>query len=588
MSSRTKVVIVILLAGVLLAGCFGILLAYSLYKAGPAIAGASVLEYRISGEIGDNPAPEQTIRFFAQTPNSLFSIVEGIKRAKQDGRIKALLLIVQDPQMGYAKTEELRNALKDFRSSGKPVYVYMARGSDIDYYLATAADKIYLSPTGDLDVKGLAASATFLKGFFEKLKIEPNFERHGKYKSFADTYTRSDMSEEHREQLSVLLDDLYSRYVASIAEARKLDVERVKQLIDAGPYSNALKAADAGLIDGGLYLDEVRERVRADLKLEEYKPVYGKKYTRPGFNLSTQKIAVVYATGAIAPGRSGSSPFTGSVLGSDTIAAAIRTAREDEDVKAVILRIDSPGGSALASDLIWREVVLTKQKKPVVASMSDVAASGGYYIAMAASKIVAQPGTITGSIGVVSGKLDISGLYREHLGINVEIIKRGENADYYSEQRSFTEEQRAKFHQDVMDFYYTFVKKAAEGRQKSPEEIDRVAQGRVWTGIRAKEIGLVDELGGMDKAIELARQLANLGADTQVQLEEYPKIPTLFEAIFPEEDEGLVLSRDEEAIARLLEALPSEAREALRLAHLMQRFEDDRIFAIMPYTLKVR
>lgn len=589
MSSRTKVVIVILLAGVLLAGCFGILLAYSLYKAGPALASASVLEYRISGEIGDTPAPEQTISFF-ETPNSLLSIVGGIQRAKQDGRIKALLLIVQDPQMGYAKTEELRDALKDFRSSGKPVYVYMERGSDIDYYLATAADKIYLSPTGDLDVKGLAASATFLKGFFEKLKIEPNFERHGKYKSFADTYTRSDMSEEHREQVSVLLDDLYSRYVASIAEARKLDVERVKQLIDAGPYSSALKAVDTGLIDGGLYLDEVRERVRSDLKLEEYKPVHGKKYaaSRPGFNLSAQKIAVVYATGAIAPGRSGSSPFTGSVLGSETIAAAIKAAREDEDVKAVILRVDSPGGSALASDLIWREVVLTKQKKPVVASMSDVAASGGYYIAMAANKIVAQPGTITGSIGVVSGKLDISGLYREHLGINVEIIKRGENADYYSEQRSFTEEQRAKFHQDVMDFYYTFVKKAAEGRQKSPEEIDRVAQGRVWTGVRAKEIGLVDELGGMDKAVELARQLSNLGADTQVQLEEYPKIPTLFEAIFPEEDENLVLSRDEEAIARLLEALPSEAREALRLAHLMQRFERDRIFAVMPYTLKVR
>lgn len=588
MSSRTKLVIAILLAGVLLAGCFGILLAYSLYKAGPAVASDTVLEYRLSGEIGDTPSSNNTIKLFTDVPNSLLSITEGIKRAKKDGRIKALLLIIQDPQVGYAKTEELRDALKDFRSSGKPVYVYMERGSDIDYYLATAADKIYLSPTGDLDVKGFAASATFLKGFFEKLKITPNFERHGKYKSFADTYTRSDMSEEHREQISVLLDDIYSRYVTSIAEARKLDGERVKHLIDAGPYSNALKATEVGLIDGGLYLDEVREKVRADLKLAEYKSVSGKKYvsSRP-LSFSAQKIAVIYATGAVAPGRSGSSPFTGQIMGSDTIAAAIKAAREDEDIKAVILRIDSPGGSALASDLIWREVVLTRQKKPIVASMSDVAASGGYYIAMAASKIVAQPGTITGSIGVVSGKLDISGLYREHLGINVEIIKRGENADYYSEQRSFTEEQRAKFHQDVMDFYYTFVKKAAEGRQKSPEEIDRVAQGRVWTGIRAKDLGLVDELGGMEKAIEIARQLAGLGTDTQILLEEYPEIPTLFEVIFPVDDER-VLSSDEKAYALLLEALPSEAKDALRLAHLMQKFKHDRVFAVMPYTLKIR
>lgn len=588
MSSRTKVVIVILLAGVLLAGCFGILLAYSLYKTGPALASDTVLEYKISGEIGDSPAADRAIRLFTDAPNSLFSIVDGIKRAKQDGRIKALLLIIQDPQVGYAKTEELRDALKDFRSSGKPIYVYMERGSDIDYYLATAADKIYLSPTGDLDVKGFAATATFLRGFFEKLKIEPNFERHGKYKSFADTYTRSDMSEEHREQISVLLDDIYSRYVAAIAEARKLDAERVKQLIDAGPYSNALKATDVGLIDGGLYLDEVREKVRADLKLAEYKSVLGKKYTssRP-FSFSAQKIAVVYATGAVAPGRSSSSPFTGQVMGSDTIAAAIKAAREDEDVKAVVLRIDSPGGSALASDIIWREVVLTKQKKPIVASMSDVAASGGYYIAMAASKIVAQPGTITGSIGVVSGKLDISGLYREHLGINVEIIKRGENADYYSEQRSFTEQQRAKFHQDLMDFYYTFVKKAADGRKKSPEEIDKVAQGRVWTGLRAKDLGLVDELGGMEKAIEVARQLAGLGTDTQIHLEEYPTLPTLFEAIFPV-DEERGFSKNEDAIAQLLEVVPSEAREALRLAYLMQRFERDRVFAVMPYTLKIR
>ncbi|MCS6884386.1 MAG: signal peptide peptidase SppA [Acidobacteriota bacterium] len=586
MSNKTKTVIAILVAGVVLAVIFGVILAYSLYKAGPAVVADSVLEYKLEGEIADAPSPmPQAQVVFLRLPQSLFTITRGIRRAKNDSRIKALLLTVNSPEIGYAKVEELREAIKDFRSSGKPVYVYMDRGSDRDYYLATAADKIYLSPAGDLDVKGFLVSATFLRGLFDKLKITPNVERHGKYKSFADTYTRSDMSQENREQLSALLDDLYARYTQAIAEARKIEPEQVKRLIDSGPYSNAAKATAAGLIDGGVYLDELKERIRSELSLREYKAVSGKDYSE-SYSWMAKKVAVIYATGAIVPGRSGSNPLTGQVMGSQTIASAIKTAREDNDVSAVILRIDSPGGSALASDLIWREVVLTKQKKPIVASMSDVAASGGYYIAMAASKIVAQPSTITGSIGVVSGKLDLSGLYREHLGINVETIKRGENADYYSEQQSFTEEQRAKFRQDVLDMYEMFVKKAAEGRSKTLEEIDKVAQGRVWSGVRAKELGLVDELGGLDKALEIARQLASIPAGQALTIVEYPQPPTVFDLMFGKEDQ--LEEMEIKGLSAMIQSLPAEVRETLRLAYLMRYFDEEQAFAIMPYTIRVR
>src|SRR5262249_54094653 len=349
----------------------------------------------------------------------------------------------------HAKVEELRDAIADFKKSGKPVFAYMERCSDLEYFLATSADKIYISPVGDVNIKGFAAQATFWRGFLNKLKIEPNIDRYGKYKSFGDSYMRENMSDAQREELEAILDSLYNRYVAAIAESRKKDPEEVKRLIDKGPYANAKEAVEAGLADGALYIDEVKDQFKQRLKLDKYESIASSKYneTGGGFGSGSDRIAIIYASGTITSGESSDGTFGGKTIGSDTIAAAVKRAREDSSIKAIVLRVDSPGGSALASDIIWREVNLAKKAKPFVASMSDVAASGGYYISMAADKIVAEPGTLTGSIGVVSGKLNWNGLYHDHLGINIETLKRGRNADFYSDTRNFTEEERAKFHQ---------------------------------------------------------------------------------------------------------------------------------------------
>lgn len=598
MSQRAKVLVVILIGGLFLAVVFGGLLAYSLYYTGPTVAEESVLEIRLSGPLAESVQPDQTLRLFAKLPNSLRNLTQSVKKAKDDKNIKGILVFIEDIELGFGKVEELRNSLIEFKKSGKPIYVYMERGEDRSYYFATVADKIYVSPVGDLNVKGLAASASFYKGLFNKLKVEPNFERHGKYKSFADSYTREDMSAEHREELEAILDGLYNDYVAAVATARKKTPEEVKQLIDEGPYNNARKAVEVGLIDEALYFDEVKDRIKQDLKLSKYEAININKYSESLLpKYSDDKIAVIYATGAVVSGRSNFDPFFGQTLGSDTVAGAIRKAREDSEIKAIVLRVDSPGGSALASDIIWREVNLAKKEKPFVASMSDVAASGGYYISMAADKIVAQPGTITGSIGVVTGKLNISGLYKEHLGINVETVKRGQRADYYSEFRNFTEEERTKFHNDMMEFYREFVSKAAQGRSMKIEDMDKVAQGRVWTGTQAKEQGLIDELGGLDKAIEVAKQLAKIPAERDVQIVEYPKAPGLLQALMGIEQEGeedsevrftLKEQSERAAMEKLLDqSLPPQVRDAVRTMSLLKRIENERIFAIMPYQLRI-
>lgn len=582
---------------------FSALLVYSVYfgkfdRSTSPPSDDSVLELRLEGELPESTSDDPFLRLFAGQQMSLRQVVENIQKAKVDKHIKGVLLIIDSLQIRQGKVEEIRDALIDFKTSGKPVYAYMERGDDLEYYLATVADKIYVSPAGDLSVKGLAASAMYYRGLFNKLKIEPNIERHGKYKSFGDRYTRENMSEAEREELEALLDDLYQNYTEAIAQARKLDIEQVKQIIDNGPYGNARKAQEAGLIDGTNYLDEVKDQFKEQLKLAKYVGTQGSKYAHVSpreFGLyKGEKIAVINAVGGVVSGKSNNSPFGERTLGSETVAAAIKKAREDNDIKAIILRIDSPGGSGLASDIIWREVALTKGKKPIIASMSDVAASGGYYIAMAADKIVAQPGTLTGSIGVVSGKLNIGGLYQDHLGLTVETIKRGRNADILSEYRNFTEEERTKFRQDMMDFYNLFVTKVAEGRKMEFAAADAVAQGRVWTGRQAKERGLVDELGGMDKAIAVAKDLAKLPANSSPQLVEFPRHRSFTASLFGDSDEDAEESdarteMERKAVAEMIgKEVPADMRETLRMLSLMKQLQNEHVWAIPPYMITIR
>ncbi len=597
MTRRGKVVLGVFLATTLAVTFFAFLLVASLFsKSAPTVENDTVLELKIEGEMPESSSNDPFAKLFSAQKLSFRSTLENIQKAKVDKNIKAILLLLNNVELGQGRIQDLRDVITDFKKSGKPVFAYMEQGSDREYAVAIAADQIYVAPAGSLLVKGFAAHATFMKGFFDKIKVEPNFARHGKYKSAVERYTRSDMSPEDKEALNVLLDDIYKNYVDEIAKARKKTPEEVRTIIDNGPYNLPKKAKEVGLIDDAIYLDEVKDKLKSDLKLAKYKQISGNKYS----NVSSselgigkgERIAIIYATGAINSGKSNNNPFSGDEsIGSDTIAAAIKNAREDKDIKAIILRVNSPGGSPLASDIIWREMMLTKKaNKPIIACMSDVAASGGYYISMGADKIVAQPNTITGSIGIFGGKFNINGLYKDYLGLNVESITRGKNADFYSEYKNFSEEEQKKLNQYMDDFYKDFTSKAAQGRNMKVEAIDEIGQGRVWSGVKGKEIGLVDELGGLQKAIEVAKELAKIPATNSPQLVEYPKVSGFAAFLSDLEEETSITEAGRQAqIRRTIETqLPTEMKDTLHALSIMKSLENDHVFALMPYQISIR
>jgi protease-4 len=374
-------------------------------------------------------------------------------------------------------------------------------------------------PTSTLDLTGVASYELFLRGTLDKIGAYPDAMHIGEYKTASNAFTQKTYTAAHREMAESLNTDLYEQLVRGIADGRHKSEADVKSLIDHGPFlpEDALRA---GLIDDLAYDDEIDGKVKPAsgkpklLDMNEYRQT-GTAYGRG------QRIAVIYASGIIASGKSSYDTTGGQVVGADTMAEYLRKARGDSSVKAIVLRVDSPGGSALASDVIWREVLLTKKQKPVIASMSDVAASGGYYISMPADAIVAEPATLTGSIGVVLTKFVIDGTLKK-LGLNMEGVSKGKYADLYSPVRPFSPDERARMEAYMQATYDTFVEKAAQGRNTTPEKIDLVGQGRVWTGRQAKQIGLVDELGGLDRAVSLAKQRAKIPQDADVELVVYP------------------------------------------------------------------
>jgi protease IV len=598
MSKWGKIILVTVLTMMIVVMIGGGLLVYGLYSSITSsltastdkveVSGASVLELVIKGEVVDASQPDELMQLFTGRRSTFSSLLQAVKRAKADNNVKGILMLIDGPQMGRAHIEELRGALEDFKKSNKPVVAYMEQGADQEYALAIAADKIYLSPIGNLGIRGIAAQVDFYGGLFGKLKVEPNAVRYGKYKSAVERYTRTNMSEEDREELTEVLQGIYDNQVNAIAQARKKSPDEVRTLIDEGPYSTAQEAKAAGLVDDALYFDQVKDKLKEQLKLTEYKSVNAGKYGIRTESGNGEKIAIIYANGQINSGKSNNGAFGEESIGSDTVAAAIRKAREDKEIKAIILRIDSPGGSALASDIIWREVMLTKQaKKPFVASMSDVAASGGYYIAMAADKIVADPSTITGSIGVFTLKLNLSGLYREHLGINIETIKLAKNADIYSPYNNFSPEQMQKLQDDMDQFYKGFIGKVAEGRKMSVEKVDEIAQGRIWTGLKGKELGLVDEIGGIEKAVEVAKKLANIPDNKEVNLVDYPKSKPFLQALITIDGDETSWSqiyshfRKEQAATEL----PVEVRRTMSRLMLIKQLEHEPVLTLMPYNL---
>lgn len=466
------------------------------------------LEVRLKGLVADQ-RPGFSL-FGARPSRTTWELLDELHRAAEDPGIKGVLLRLDSPRLSLAQAQELRYGLEALKAKGKPIVAYAPSYGISSYYLASLADKVAVAPAGDVMLLGLWARAQFFKGTLDKLGIEAEFEQAGKYKSAAEAFTRESMSEAFREEVEALLDDLYRRFIEDVARDRWLEPETLSARLDQGLFSPK-DAQELGLVDTLCYYDELKELIKTDYQARVIpeKGFLKQKPWRYSWG-SPSKVAVIYASGSIIEGESETDFLTGQVvMGAETITRAIEDARKDGRVKAVVLRVDSPGGSGLASDLIWRAVERAREEKPVLVSMGPLAASGGYYIACNSEEIFALGSTITGSIGVLGGKFNLSGLYSK-LGISHEVIRRGEHADMFSDLRGFSEEERARFAGYIQDFYEDFVSKVAEGRGLSYEAVDSVAQGRVWTGNQALKLGLIDSLGGLWEAVERAKVLAGI------------------------------------------------------------------------------
>ena len=508
----------------------GLVLMAALVGRQPQVSGNSTLVLKIGGDLQEME-PGGVIGQFFEAPPTVRSLVDALRKAKVDRRISSVVIRPAGAAALWGKVQEIRDAITDFRSSGKPIIAYLEYGGEQEFYLASACEKVFLMPSASLDLTGIASYELFLRGTLDKIGAYPDTLHIGQYKTASNTFTERTFTPAHLEMAQSLNADLYEQLIRGLADGRHKSETEIRALVDHGPFLPE-DAIRAGLVDDVAYEDELDDKVKLAsgtarfLTEADYRRV---SPTSLGLNRGP-RIAVIYATGMIASGQSSYDSPSGQVLGSDTMADYLRKARADSSIKAIVLRVDSPGGSAIASDVIWREVMLTRGVKPVIASMSDVAASGGYYIAMPAHVIVAQPATLTGSIGVVMLKFVIDGTLKK-LGMNVEGVSNGKFAGLYSPVRAFTPEERAKVQEQMQATYDTFVEKAADGRNTTPERIDKVGQGRVWTGRQAKEIGLVDELGGLERALAVAKQRAKLPPDSEVEVVVYPGRKSIYEIV---------------------------------------------------------
>jgi protease-4 len=506
----------------------GLVMTALLVGRGPQVAGNSVLLLKVSGDLQEIE-PGGVIGQLLQQPPTVRSVVESLRKAKVDNRVTGVVIRPTGTAALWAKVQEVRDAIADFRSSGKPIIGYLEQGGEQEFYLASACDKVFLMPTASLDLTGIASYELFVRGTLDKIGAYPDALHIGEFKTASNIYTEKTYTPSHREMAESLNRDLYEQLVQGLAEGRHKSADEIRRLIDHGPFLPE-DAIRAGLVDDVSYEDELDDKVQLAtgspkfLGDDDYRNVSSYSV---GLNRGP-RIAVLYTVGIISTGAS--SEDGAQVVGSDTVVEYLRKVRADHSIRAVVLRIDSPGGSAIASDVIWREVMLTRAVKPVIASMSDVAASGGYYIAMPAHQIVAEPATLTGSIGVVMVKFVIDGTL-DKLGMNMEQVTSGRYADLYSPVRPFTPEERKKVEEQMQMTYEAFVEKAAAGRQTTPERIDAIAQGRVWTGQQAKELGLVDELGGLQRALALAKSRAKIDEDAEVELVVYPQRKSIYELV---------------------------------------------------------
>jgi protease-4 len=562
---------------------------------------------KLSGSMGEAaPSSDPLLGSFSE---HFKSKLDRIRKARKDANIHALYLQLDGLHIGWGKLDELCQTIADFRKSGKKVYAYLESGNTKDYLAALACDEVCIPESGWLMLTGLSAEVTFYKELLDKIGAQADMLQMGDYKSAAEPLLRKKMSKPAREQLTRVLDDYFEKsLVQRIVRSRRgknFTAEQVKKLIDEGPYT-ARAALKAGLIDRIAYADAYRDQLRDALKKQQKADLfafikdYGKEdkkeidFSNPFafFKLlttpskakssSNPKIAVIYASGVITTGKSEGGLFEDETVGSTTMIEAIRQAEKDETVKAIVLRVDSPGGSALASDLIWNE--LKHAKKPVLASMSDTAASGGYYISMAAQKIFAEPSTLTGSIGVVGGKLAIGGTLNK-IGITTDVIRRGANAGIFSTDQPFSDSERKALTALMQDTYDQFLDKALAGRHKAGKKMTRdellkLAGGRIWTGRQAKENGLIDELGTLQDALAAARALANLPADKEPELLQLPKSKGFLDSLL-EDVGGLRAGR------LRMPALAPEWQRKLRGLDGLLQLRGEPVWLMLPYRVDI-
>jgi protease-4 len=571
-------------------------------KAARKKAVAAIAHVSLAGSIPDGVGQGGLL---ADVSPHLHRIVARLDKAAKDSRVKAVLLSIESPDLGRARADELRAAIARLRKAGKPVAAHLVGSEPVHYMVALACDTIAMPPAATLEITGVRAEVTFFKGMLDKLGVEAEILQVGEFKGAGEPLTRATMSPQLRKQYESFIGDLYEQLVERIAADRRLPVERVRELIDTGVFTPEA-AREAKLIDAVAYEDEVADALVKRLGIEDAKIArdYAERKVDNDFSgigglvklvemLSGQKqqaasgkekqVAIVHVTGEIKEGKGSDDLLAGGSAGSNTVIKAIRDAAQDEKVAAIVLRIDSPGGSALASDLIWREAERTK--KPVVASLSDTAASGGYYIAVAADRIVAAPGTLTGSIGVVGGKIAVGGAL-ERFGVHTDVVSKGRNAGWLSMQTPFTADEREAFLGTMKDVYRLFTTKVAAGRKLDVEKLATLAEGRVFTGRMAKEAGLVDRLGTLDDAVDEAKKLAGIKEEEEVERVLLPEPRGLFDDLFgmrpagkPPVAEAMLLSR----LARTagLEGIASHA-EALR------QLSSGRPLMMLPARVKIR
>ena len=542
--------------GIVFAGLVALILGFAAVRMAASLGGerpvtvadTSVLVLNLEGSVPEQAPVDIPIPFLQQNPPlTVLDTWKLLHRATGDTRVKALILEPRGLDAGWAKLEELRSEILAFKASGKPVYAFLRNAGTREYYLATAADKIYMAPEDELDVKGLRAELLFLKGTLDKLGVSMEFEHVGKYKDAPDTFTKTSPSPETLEVTNQILDQYYGNLVQVMADGRKLPPGAVRGVIDQGPFIGQ-SALDSGLVDGLIFEDDMLAQLNTQLKAD-LKKIGARSYSKAAGADPTGRPRIAYVTGdgEITRGDPNGDP-TDTGITAFGMVKQLRQVASDSSIKGVIVRVDSPGGDGIASDDILHEMKALSKKKPVLISMSDLAASGGYFIAMTGDPVLAYSNTLTGSIGVFFGKVDMRGLY-DKIGLKKELLTRGHFAAIDSEYKPLTSEEREKVQKEIQVFYKGFVQRVAEGRKRPYDQMEALAQGRVWLGAQAKMNGLVDEIGGLDRAVEMIKQRTNIAASEQVTLVTYPPRRTLLEVLLKSSNDNSELETAIKAVA---------------------------------------